>query len=204
MNIGIYKITSPSGKVYIGQSNNIELRFSFYKSLRCKKQIKIYRSLLKYGYESHKFEVIELCNLDQLNVRERYWQEFYNSMKGGLNCSLVGTSDKKFVHSDESRNKISNARTGMKFSDEHIQNIVKCRTGTFLTQSTKDKLSEISKRITSKSMLSRPLPYSDIVLDIESGVYYYSMRDLSRHHSLGKTAIIKRLKKGNLKGYILC
>jgi hypothetical protein len=31
--VGIYKITSPSGKVYIGQSINIERRIKEYKNL---------------------------------------------------------------------------------------------------------------------------------------------------------------------------
>ena len=47
--IGIYKITSPSNKIYIGQSINIERRFNSYKNLsHCKQQIKLYNSLQKY------------------------------------------------------------------------------------------------------------------------------------------------------------
>ena len=35
--VGIYKITSPSGRVYVGQSTNIEKRFAEYRGLRnCK------------------------------------------------------------------------------------------------------------------------------------------------------------------------
>jgi len=34
---GIYKITSPTNKVYIGQSTNILFRFRAYKRLNCKK-----------------------------------------------------------------------------------------------------------------------------------------------------------------------
>ena len=47
--IGIYKITSPNNKVYIGQSVDIEKRLKRYKNLNCKKQSKIYNSLNKYG-----------------------------------------------------------------------------------------------------------------------------------------------------------
>ena len=58
--VGIYKITSPSGRVYIGQSVNIEKRFlSYSKLLRCKTQIKLFRSFLKYGVINHIFETIE-------------------------------------------------------------------------------------------------------------------------------------------------
>jgi predicted GIY-YIG superfamily endonuclease len=43
--IGIYKITSPTNKVYIGQSLDIEKRFVNYKGLFCKQQTKLYNCL---------------------------------------------------------------------------------------------------------------------------------------------------------------
>lgn len=45
--IGIYKITSPSGKIYIGQSINIEKRWEKYQKYieNIKNQIKLYNSL---------------------------------------------------------------------------------------------------------------------------------------------------------------
>lgn len=88
--IGIYKITSPSGKVYIGQSRNIRKRFSVYKRKKCENQIRIYNSIMKYGWDNHIFEVIEECEIELLNERERYWQDFYNVIgKNGLNCILT-------------------------------------------------------------------------------------------------------------------
>lgn len=87
--IGIYKITNPNGKNYIGQSINIEKRFNQYKKLTCKNQVILYRSLLKYGVENHIFEVIEECNIEILNERERYWQDFYNVIEKGLNCKTI-------------------------------------------------------------------------------------------------------------------
>ena len=47
MKIGIYKITSPSNKIYIGKSNNINRRFKEYIKLRCKQQPKLYNSFKK-------------------------------------------------------------------------------------------------------------------------------------------------------------
>ena len=71
--IGIYKIQSPVGKIYIGQSTDIKKRWEYYKRLACKKQPKLYNSLNKYGSDNHIFEVIEECNIDQLDEREIYW-----------------------------------------------------------------------------------------------------------------------------------
>jgi len=90
--IGIYKITSPTNRVYIGQSRNIKNRWRYYHSniITVKQHIKLHRSLLKYGVENHTFEVIEECSVEQLDEQEIYWINYYNSIKKGLNVGLGG------------------------------------------------------------------------------------------------------------------
>ena len=55
----IYKITSPSGKVYIGQSKNVQRRL---KDYRCANSIVrqniIYNSIMKYGFDKHIVEIL--------------------------------------------------------------------------------------------------------------------------------------------------
>ena len=93
--IGIYKITSPSGKIYIGQAIDIERRRREHSKSACSRQTKLYNSIKKYGYSSHIFEVIEECIVENLNIRERYWQDYYDVLgPSGLNCRLTGTTDK--------------------------------------------------------------------------------------------------------------
>jgi group I intron endonuclease len=108
--IGIYKITSPTNKIYIGQSINIEKRFLDYKKLRCKSQIALYNSFVKHGIETHLFEIIEDCEIELLNERERYWQDFYNVLESGLNCKLTNTKDKNGCHNDITKIKIRKAK----------------------------------------------------------------------------------------------
>ena len=91
--IGIYKITSPSGKIYIGQAVDIERRKKEYIGLHCKNQTKLYNSLVKYGFSEHIFEVVEECNIEELNVRERHWQDCCKVLEEGLNLRLTGTED---------------------------------------------------------------------------------------------------------------
>lgn len=59
--IGIYKITSPSGKIYIGQSVDIENRFKTYLRYSCKSQPKLLASLKSYGSENHIYEILLIC-----------------------------------------------------------------------------------------------------------------------------------------------
>lgn len=107
--IGIYKITSPSGKVYVGQSVNIERRLKEYKNLKCKKQVKLYNSFVKYGFENHKIEIVCECKIEELNDNERLYQDKYNCLNKGLNCYLTTSKDKSGVLSEETKIKISKA-----------------------------------------------------------------------------------------------
>ena len=140
---GIYKITSPTGRVYIGQSVDINHRFGSYIKMYVKNegQVKLYRSFLKHGVENHSFEIIEECSEEELNCRARFWQDDFDVLNGGLNCRLTKTEDKSGkvsnetlskmsqasignqhwlgkTHSQETKDKIGNANRGRKHSEE--------------------------------------------------------------------------------------
>lgn len=144
--IGIYKIINPKGKIYIGQSINIDRRFKEYKKLQCNQSIKLYNSLKKYSPENHIFEIIEECCFDLLNERERYWQDFYNVLsKEGLNCNLVSTNNLPKILSDETKLKISNSLTGLRHTEESKNKISKGLMGRVVSKETRDKISESNK-----------------------------------------------------------
>lgn len=109
---GIYKITSPVKKIYIGQSINIINRFQNYRNLNCKQQLYLYNSLKKYGVEKHKFEIVCQCDRSELNNLEKYhivlFQCFNN--KHGLNLQSGGDSEN--ICSDETRKKQSAKKKG--------------------------------------------------------------------------------------------
>jgi group I intron endonuclease len=108
--IGIYKITNPEGQIYIGLSTNILKRFKKYKVLDCDNQIKLKDSLVKFGVNNHKFEILEECLKENLFGREKYWIKKFNSFINGLNCNKGGGGI--FEHSKETKDKISQKRKG--------------------------------------------------------------------------------------------
>ena len=119
MNGYIYKITSIKNRVYIGQTINFKVRFNKYKRLDCKNQKKLYNSLLKYGIEKHTFEIICECDINDLNDKERYYQDLYNSTsKFGLNIRLTKSTDRNGSFSDESKRKMAEAKIGKNRSPE--------------------------------------------------------------------------------------
>ena len=92
---GIYKITNTlNGKVYIGQSINVQERFYEHKrKLRLQQHFNKY---LQNAYNKHgeyfEFEVIEECDVSELDKREMYWIGYYRSddKQNGYNIMAGG------------------------------------------------------------------------------------------------------------------
>lgn len=110
---GIYKITSPTGRIYIGEAKNLKIRCSYYLNPnRIKGQRAIYNSIVKYSPEAHSIDILEFCEIELLLERERYYQELYDSVENGLNCFFTSTKNKKMVWSEETKRKISESQKG--------------------------------------------------------------------------------------------
>ena len=75
--IGIYKITNKiNGKVYIGQSNDIERRWAEHRNRYKTNNTFLYQNMRLYGIENFDFSIEELCNIEDLNGREQYYINF--------------------------------------------------------------------------------------------------------------------------------
>ena len=132
----VYKITSPTNKVYIGstKAKNITTRWNRYFKHDCKTQTKLFRSFLKYGVKNHKFEIIWEGDESIMLEKEREFGELYNVLKKGLNLCLPKLGEKyggksettkkrmsdsaKNYWTDEVKENFSNKRKGLKYSDE--------------------------------------------------------------------------------------
>lgn len=75
--IGIYKITSPIGKIYVGKSRDVESRFVSYRGLNSVSK-ELLNSFIELGIKNHVFEIIHVCkNEDKLSELEiKYINEF--------------------------------------------------------------------------------------------------------------------------------
>lgn len=153
---GVYCLTSPNGKRYIGISKNINKRWSYYRCYCCLSQIKLYYALKKYGAENFKYEVIlETNDMERAgNVEKQLialWNlrndRFgYNIEEGGHQSSPPSMLGKK--HSDETKAKISAANKGYKRSDEskaRMSNATKGKKRNSLSPEHKAKISAALK-----------------------------------------------------------
>ena len=149
----IYKITSPDGKVYIGETlREIEKRWNDYKKLYCISQPKIFNSLKKYGPENHVFEIIEETNENIIYEREIFWKIHYlNLVNGNIREVLFheiydrggGNKSKETIEKMKEAQKGEKNGFFKKHHTEETKNILsKKHTNTHHTEDTKRKMSE--------------------------------------------------------------
>lgn len=98
---GIYKITNLiNGKCYIGQSVDILRRWRNHKetsknSSKEAYEYPLYRAFRKYGLENFSFEILEECKKEELDIKETFYINKYNSLNEGYNQVLVGQGGTK-------------------------------------------------------------------------------------------------------------
>ena len=87
---GIYKITNiVTGEVYVGQAVNIASRWS--EHAKCGLGIdtpsgnKLYKAMQEYGLYSFSWELMEECPPAELNEKERFYIDLYQSVDYGYN-----------------------------------------------------------------------------------------------------------------------
>ncbi len=141
--IGIYKITSPSGKTYIGQSIDIEKRFKTYLRYSCKSQPKLLASLRKYKPENHTYEILCVCEKEMLSEKEKFFVAEYKTFNTPNGLNIRDGGGNRASLSDEQKRKISQTLTGKKHSPERIEANRKGQGKRKLSEGYKQKLAEI-------------------------------------------------------------
>lgn len=176
---GVYKITNPEGKVYVGSSKDIELRISKgYKNKHGNKRKRhIDISINYFGFENHIFETIEACEQSVLSERERHWQEELNCLyPNGLNRNLVKTSTKKQQHCEDTIRVISEKKMGTPAWNRGIP------TSESTKKTIKDRYSPLQRSV------------CRLIMDTRTGVFYYCAREAAEAINMHVNSL-----RGNLK-----
>ena len=118
MTCGIYSITNKNtGKMYIGQSINIEKRFKDHIT-KGNKKCYIDRSINKHGGDAFDFNILFECDKSQLSEEEQKFIKLYGTYKNGYNLTWGGEGCSGYKHTAETKKKISEAGKGRIPSEE--------------------------------------------------------------------------------------
>lgn len=159
LNGNIYKLTSPSGKCYVGQTIHLKTRMRNYSKLNCDKQWKLLRALTKYGFENFKLEILFQYNSDNrsrlnitLDAMEKFCIKKYDSVYSGYNIRFGGTGGKcteetlekmRFAQSnrsEETKRKMSEWQKGKRLPEIAYERSRATNTGRPMSQELKDKI----------------------------------------------------------------
>lgn len=163
MTSGIYQIkNSINGGVYFGRSVDVNDRLIHHRNeLRrnVHRNKRLQNAWNKYGEDAFRFELVwenapqELYELEGF-VLDFMWghERLYNHHKLSYGGFEPGNKIGCFARSAETRERMSKAFTGRKFSDEHREKIRKVKTGL--------KLSDASRQKMSAARLGKPRPPS--------------------------------------------
>jgi group I intron endonuclease len=147
---GIYKITNTiNQKVYIGSAVDLERREK--QHFKCSHNFPLRRAMKKYGAENFQFDILVLCQPDDLTFVEQDQLDYWKKVKGWKNmyniCPTAGSSlGMKFgPRSKETKQKLSEAHKGKQFSEDHKRKLSEAHKGKQHTEAAKQKMSEARK-----------------------------------------------------------
>ena len=213
--VGIYKLTSPSGKCYIGQSKDIYGRFRGHKSDTKRKHQKLYYAIRKYGYGNFKKEILEECPIGVLDIREIYWINYFDSTNNGYNCDVGGQIHKTFSeeHKEKLRqsaikqNKEGRGAPSIEFyiddmlyksiTDASIKLNIRHKTVHNRLNSTNLKYSNYLYKDVNRRPLRKPRVWQSKPFQI-NGVVYNTLKDASHELDISETTLMRKLKNGKI------
>lgn len=138
MTCGIYMIKNKkTGQKYIGQSVDIERRWREHIS-KGKDKSYIDRAINKYGKDNFVLIIIEEIPKKELNDREQYWIEHYNTYNDVNHYNLSIGGDDNPMNNIESRKKLSKTLSGRTRTKDHALSLAYSRNSSGFLHVTKD------------------------------------------------------------------
>jgi group I intron endonuclease len=225
----IYKITSPTGKIYIGKTIHFTNRMTSYRNLNNPQQLIIHSSIIKHGWENHKVEILEETTPDKLSDLETKYIAEYKSYHYdnplGMNLTKGGDGAIGRVDSPEVRIKRAQKLIGSKRSETTKKLMSDLKKGkapiaSTLPRSEKQlhhiKYGNIGRKVSQESIKKNLQTKLDNFLKQYGGIIQYDLggnfikewQMLPKHVanciSIDDAYFNKVLKKGNIKcaGYL--
>jgi group I intron endonuclease len=124
MKSGIYKIVSKiNNKFYIGSAKDINKRWKRHiRDLKNKRHINqhLQRCYDKYGEDNFSFEIVEICNKEELLIKEQYYLDSLKAYEVGFNIGKNASGGDNLTNNPNRENIIERMKKTLK---ENIENM---------------------------------------------------------------------------------
>lgn len=169
--VGIYKWTNKTnGKIYIGLSTNLLKRkknFLHFGRVYTKVKSKIENARRLYNKREYwNYIILEYCTKDDLNNKEIYYINKYNSFKMGYNSSIGGEGSRGYKLSESQKEKIRLIHKGKELSEEHKRKLSEIGKGRKQNEEWIKKRSEKLK----KPIIQIDIETNEIIAEYDSAV----------------------------------
>lgn len=126
---GIYKITSPTRKIYIGQSYNIKKRWNDHQKESSNSLLR--NSIKKHGHALHLFEVLYILPLDSTSSVLNNYEQFYIDQYRAAGYVVMNIREAGSIgrHSESTKLKMAQKATGRKHTPETLIKLSNAKKG---------------------------------------------------------------------------
>jgi group I intron endonuclease len=183
----LYRLTSPSGRTYIGIAKNVHKRWQEHSyDARCGSNCALHRAIRKYSFDKFKKEILVTSTFSYVKEMEVKAIAAYSTMApAGYNMTEGGDGTVGYIFTDEDRIKIGLAQKGRKHSEESKRARSKKLKGLPLSDETKQKLKDAWVR----RKLEKPMT--------DETKHKLSLASRGKTHSVETKAKLSAIRKAN-------
>lgn len=181
----IYKITNKvNGKSYIGQTRyTIEFRWKQHQHK--KDNTYFHNAIHKYGIDNFSIEILEECNIEDLNSREIFYIAKYNTFDKGYNLTIGGDGNRRLLL-DNKYDEIKELYLSG-FSSNKIATLYKVDKVSIVKI-----LKSLGVKIRSNKLNINHQEFLELVQDYQSG---YSLKELAKRYDCSSIGLKEYLRR---------
>ena len=173
---------------YIGQTKNFYTRKRKHMNDLKKNKHKndyLQNAWNKYGEKNFEFNIIEICDILDLDEKEIYWINYFNSFHNGYNLCEGGNGQICRELSEYSKSKISKANKG-KFAGN--------KSPRYNQKLSKEERENLSKKMKEKKWINEKNPNSKKVIELYSKEVFECMKIAANKYNIDYRMIIRSCK----------
>lgn len=184
----VYKHTAPNGKIYIGQTGQKNPKRRWQNGEGYKPNAHFYNAIKKYGWDNFEHVIVaDGLTKEEADWLEKFLIDYYETTDRAKGYNNTSGGDGSFEMTDEVKRKMSEARKGIKKSDEHRKHLSEAnkRLGDFYTKLAAEKTAKID------SIIAENYDYTKSVKENHSKL-------LELGYSISEKRIYRWTKKNNI------